>query len=806
MNRMRLRNIFLSFVAALFVTLPLSSCGMGSSSAHQTSVASPKISNKPQEIIQTVVPSPSPSPTATPKSKLRLRIEAAVAENRIDWAKYFRKGGDFRKQAIDVLVDQVREGKYGIHNAISVLFSTQSEENLAGYNEDVADAVNSLIQFNRVEALMSLSSCSSLSNSDKDLASEILRGLGDETTMVLIETFNQEQQENTHAALNALGVIGGKRATDFFLGLLERENERQSVVEALGMARYDSKEDRQAATEALVSVYTEAGTDQELRKATITALGHIGTDTAVQALTSWLKNDDWNFRRSVVEALGNTENDLAAPALFTALADGDRGVADAAVRAFEKVKGAKAVDGLLALLKGKNSVTKLNAIKALGMTGSKKAVAPLEAFVFGKEDTACVFAVEALGQIADSGAVKALSAALKRKNNFDIHEKAALALGRIGNKPAVDVLMTMLKSKATRDDAKKALRKARGNYVVSLLVKELKNKDADVRHAAAYALVESANETAVTALVTAMKDKDRGVRICAVYALKTVGNEAAFNALLNALKDTDADICNIAIDALGEIGDSGAVNPLIAMLKSKNESSLRSTIHALQSLNDPLAVPALCEFMINAKPEFALQAANALLYIEDERAVRSFIELSKRNDESLQRAAIDAFVLFLDGSAAPALVELLGSEFLEISNCAATALRKYMSPELFDALILMLDNKQEYSQRHAASLLDSFMLSQAAPRFYKALAAEDLPILAGAYQYFIKLGKPGSEALLCSALDNYGDAEMALAYLNCGNEQLYTAAEAWANKNNYKIFQTIGGGSKSLVWGSQAFS
>jgi hypothetical protein len=82
-----------------------------------------------------------------------------------------------------------------------------------------------------------------------------------------------------------------------------------------------------------------------------------------------------------------------------------------------------------------------------------------------------------------------------------------------------------------------------------------------------------------------------------------------------------------------------------------------------------------------------------------------------------------------------------------------------------------------------------------------ALDRGDLSIISGAYQFFIQKGRPGSEALLIQALNASGTQEMAEDFLNCGNQQLQSEAEKWAEANGYTI--TAGSNRSGPIWGSR---
>ena len=79
------------------------------------------------------------------------------------------------------------------------------------------------------------------------------------------------------------------------------------------------------------------------------------------------------------------------------------------------------------------------------------------------------------------------------------------------------------------------------------------------------------------------------------------------------------------------------------------------------------------------------------------------------------------------------------------------------------------------------------------------MKAKDLAIVAGAYNYYLLQGASGTESILLEALNAYGSRGMAVAFLNCGNEQLEQAVRDWAWNNAYSIYSVPGG--LAVRWG-----
>lgn len=94
--------------------------------------------------------------------------------------------------------------------------------------------------------------------------------------------------------------------------------------------------------------------------------------------------------------------------------------------------------------------------------------------------------------------------------------------------------------------------------------------------------------------------------------------------------------------------------------------------------------------------------------------------------------------------------------------------------------------------------------SPAGDRFLRqALANQDLIVVKGAYEFYIRKAVPGCEPVIIAALDKFGSSGMALACKECGNSQLAKAGDHWLYQHMYQVTYMPGGGSRSAQWGSQ---
>jgi hypothetical protein len=128
------------------------------------------------------------------------------------------------------------------------------------------------------------------------------------------------------------------------------------------------------------------------------------------------------------------------------------------------------------------------------------------------------------------------------------------------------------------------------------------------------------------------------------------------------------------------------------------------------------------------------------------------------------------------------------------------------------AAIVVSENHYMNEQIHNLSSQDTKTVSNAVdvlakirdPRAVKPLTAvlqnENNNIRYSVVMALIKLGDKSIEPNLISALYEFGNVEMANIYLNCGNDQLSSAAITWGENNGYHLI--VGGSSSGPTWGN----
>ena len=258
---------------------------------------------------------------------------------------------------------------------------------------------------------------------NREPAEEIVKEIGLENipefpiVVWLIKALRDKDPIVRQDAVEALGIIGDKRATEPLIKALRNKDE---IVRDYAVKALETFGDERA-VEPLIKLLASRS---KSRAVAAKALGTFGDVRAIEPLIKALKySDSWyysealnssfNVRRNAAEVLVQFGEPAMDP-LLAKLEDND--VSDFAAEILEKL-GKSVVKPLIKVLNEGSSKARNAAVEALGNIGDKDAVKPLIT-VLGDKDSAIRFsAVEALGKIGDQRAVKPLIATIGDKDS-----------------------------------------------------------------------------------------------------------------------------------------------------------------------------------------------------------------------------------------------------------------------------------------------------------------------------------------------------------------------------------------------------
>ena len=192
-------------------------------------------------------------------------------------------------------------------------------------------------------------------------------------------------------------------------------------------------------------------------------------------------------------------------------------------------------------------------------------------------------------------------------------------------------------------------------------------------------------------------------------------------------------------------------------------------------------------------PAERLTAAQELAKSKDPRAVTPLIKALKIDKNWDVRLAAESALVALGSPSVPPLIQLLKEEH----NClirrrAARAIKEMKEiedPSASEALVNAASKDSDCCvRRFAAMALAEIGDPKVAEFLNNAMEKRDLEIISGAYPYYIRQGKPGTEEVLVQALRKFCYSKKMVFDLSCcDNEKLKQAAVGIAKDHKYTI-------------------
>lgn len=339
---------------------------------------------------------------------------------------------------------------------------------------------------------------------------------------------------------------------------------------------------------------------------------------------------------------------------------------------------------------------------------------------------------------------------------------------------------------SVRISAARELGRMRDGRAVDALISALSDGDSDVIGAARDALVEI-GEPAVSGLSLRLNGPDESVRRRAAEILGSIGDARAVPLLIDAL--TDPHCRAVVIEALGQIGDARAVPPLIAYLKTGNQDVRWYASRALGQLGRA-AVEPLAAYLTD-KNEDVRKAATEALGAIGAPAVDTLLS-GLQSEPAVRRAVAVQLGKIGDAQA--------------ISHLRAALPDWYCCRELVWAMEKLgwtpasdRDRVYQWIGREDADQLKSQW------ERVRAVLEEDIetgraPETENSISVCIALGQKDLIPILIRTLDKVGTVALAEVYLNCGCDELETAAANWASQHGYQRTR-LPGLSPNLRWG-----
>jgi HEAT repeat protein len=389
---------------------------------------------------------------------------------------------------VDELIEQLKRGYISKEEAVDALvkIGTPAVESLIGVLRDedwrvqevAAFALGKIGDERAVEPL--IAALGDEYSDVREAAASALVKIGTPAVDPLIAALGDEDWRVRAAAASALGKIGDKRAVEPLIAALRDGDSdvREAAAEGLDKLGWKPKDEKEKA----IYLVAKKKWDDCVK---------IGTP-AVEPLIGVLRDEGWTVRKAAASALGKIGDKRAVEALIAALRDGDSDVREAAASALEKInpnwhtteEAKKQVPEFIAALRDKDWRVRRAAASALEKINPNWHTTE-----------------EAKKQVPE------FIAALRDKD-WDVREAAAKVLDKLGWEPKDEKEKAIyLIAKKEWDECVKV-----GKLAVEPLIAALRDKDWDVREAAASALGKIGDK-AISALVLHLRDWYTGVHV-----------------------------------------------------------------------------------------------------------------------------------------------------------------------------------------------------------------------------------------------------------------------------------------------------
>ncbi len=402
---------------------------------------------------------------------------------------------------------------------------------------------------------------------------------------------------------------------------LAQMNDPASLEILAGAVRHPVRDVRVKAASALaqrkdpraVPALLEAACNAETPWDFVKEIVGIG-ENAVPELIYALKHADARFRRFSAWALGSIGNDSAISALSDALQDENEEVRAWVVTALGDFKGRAPVGLVLGRLSDDSSEVRREAVETLAKIGGKEALGGLIRALNDPEEGVRDMAAYGLRGNCDPAAIAALTERLGNDESVKFRRSAAYSLYCTKDRSAVPGLL--------------------------LAIQDVEN--GDIRQFGEWGLCEIGGDQAASGLIDILRNPMSLGRQRAATALGIMKDREALPALSEALREPDEDLRERAAGALGRIGDSAATPVLIEALKDPEENVRREAAWALGNFKEPSVVMALTEVSTDdVKAEVRRKAVQALSVIGSAAVVPALVEALDDNYDKVVSSAVE---------------------------------------------------------------------------------------------------------------------------------------------------------------------
>lgn len=305
--------------------------------------------------------------------------------------------------------------------------------------------------------------------------------------------------------------------------------------------------------------------------------------------------------------------------------------------------------------------------------------------------------VDKLAQSEHSDSVEPLLFALKDRE-ADVRSAAARGLGRFQDRRAVEPLVQMLsdRSPVARAAAAEALGRLGDGRAVGWLVRLLRDAEPAVRSRASMSLRQLGWEPD--------NDTERAFHLMATGTLRQVAalGADAIEPLVELLRNGPPDKQLEAVKVLGEMDDQKAVKPLMEALQKSAPAARIAALEALERFADPSAYDIMERLFTDPNPSVRSAAVEAAAKSNAARAVKGLIPVLKDSSWEVRQAAVRALGNLGEAAAVEGLCQALRDKDRDVREGATAALGRIRDARAIHPLVLALLDP-ESAVRNAAT-------------------------------------------------------------------------------------------------------
>jgi HEAT repeat protein len=444
----------------------------------------------------------------------------------------------------------------------------------------------------------------------------------------------REESEIRHAAILAIGRIGGSQAVEALIPLLR--NDEDAVLCCSALARIG---DRRAYDELICLIGHE---NASIRFAAIAALNSIGHPDMSRRINILLADKNPLVRESALKIAGYFGFLESRSMVQKLCSDMDQSVRVAAIESLPSFEDERLISLLKCFYSDEDSKIRAAVVKSLGHMESVQAYGVLSQALNDDDAWVRYYSVKSVDQLGLTDLMDKIKEITINDTAPFVRLAAIEFLGHIGGKIAVSILASLTGDENMEISlaSVKALGDIHHPDALPPLIAFSRSDHKEIRKAAIEALGQRGGE-GISALLqwTALTEKDHSIKAEAIKALRSILTSESIIALLNLT--TDNETRDKAICALTTL-PSSELHYLLQGLKHKKTPVRTAVVEVLQRIHTPQASEMLSECLNNDDVAVRLATIYALHRLGNRSHLKQLLDLKFSDpDPSVKKAVED---------------------------------------------------------------------------------------------------------------------------------------------------------------------